>query len=389
MFMNTNLFKKEYKSNEIHEDILKYHQSMSEIYFKIYKQMKYNDKNLIDEITNWIFSFDILTRQLICSIDNNFTTKIIQFLFKQFKVNYKVSISLITSPNENKQNDEFNFFPKYIYEYDKKTFDNIEKIRKDNMEDEIEKIIKLNYSSEKSISLNDKDLYISLIFNDIRFFSLYGFNDGVTFSKELLSNKTKFIGLLNALSNNKVFISIPEVNKLQKENVFLINLPNWIKSSNISIGNMIVGLFEQVITTRFVISKLKNYTNLYTNTSQILFSNRLLDFFTIINSLSLFLSEEYSQSKEELIKLFISSLNIQSYHLLLINDESISDKIHIIQKQISQLNTYTSNLYPNTSIFFSECEKKTEDNFIYLYKNLNIFEFLDQLMLFDPKRLSK
>ncbi len=278
------------------------------------------------------------------------------------------------------------FFPKYVFSFNKVDADNMEQNRIDNMEDEIEKIVTCHYNNKKTISMNDDDLYISIFFNELRFFSVYSFNDAVTFSKDYLEQRSKIEELFRLLSNKSVFRSIPEIHKYNKEGSFVASLPNWIRSNPSSIGKVLVALFEQTITIRYII-----YTFTYKNdmnllSSNILFSDKLIELETRKKALIKYLSNEYSTIKVDKL---IEEIKLRDIHRLLLTEHKIMNKVKLRFIQIESFKSYTSRLFPYEPKIFNNNYDLTQRSFKFTYTNLSLSQFLDNLIYFDPSRISK
>lgn len=302
MFMPIALLKKENPSTEVNKETLEYHQNLSEMYFRCYKQMKV-DAELDEKVTSWLFSHDIMTRVAICTLDNNFTSKLVQYIFKKFCESHKTRLKVMT-PNEQSQSqssgeqgnpEEGKFMPNFYYSFDKILLSKMEQIRKDNMEDEIEKIIKTESQISRYKDLEDLDLCLALVFNEIKFFSLYLINDAVTLSTNFLETKSKFMDLFKMISGNNCFKLLPKIH-FYKEKLYMSDLPSWvISNSTIHLGSLLIGLFEQTIIMRFVVANVKKLNLSYLEMFG-LASQKLSEVFLLRKNLAAFLEKEYPHS---------------------------------------------------------------------------------------------
>ena len=171
MFMPLHLLKKDSKTSEMNKETLEYHQELASLYFKSNKPKLANrieEDKFKQNIIDWIFSFDLETRQKICSLDNNFTAKLAQYLFKVYIENHKVNLFICqggNSVNEDKVSVNAKLFmQKYLFSLDKSSIQTMELSRKDNMEDEIEKVLQIEPNSEKLYDCSDNELSMILFF---------------------------------------------------------------------------------------------------------------------------------------------------------------------------------------------------------------------------------
>ena len=212
------------------------------------------------KILKWFSNLNTENRIKICSIYNNWLTKIIFQMMTYAKFDCMVE-----------------FFPKRIFQdyWKKKSnspFQDVEneykefllgEKYKENMQlDDFftffigENNVKKGFGSPNSLQLkmiNLKKNRENEFMKEIRFLSLSDFNDTLTLSVDLVNRPEKMMEYFNYFSNNHCFsdeiLPIQENNKNYNYN---FNFPNWVYIfDSYSIQQLLVAFFEQIISVYY------------------------------------------------------------------------------------------------------------------------------------------
>lgn len=159
MFMHINFLNKEYITTELNKDTIDYHQNINKLYYNCFKNYKNNIENIKELLFDWLFSLDINKRFAMCSLDNNFVSKIIEYVYRRYTESQKIILKFskkdIIDKNLTKNIIKTNTNNEHISDYNEKNIYNSEiiaQLKKDYMIDEIESIIHV-YDNQENESM--------------------------------------------------------------------------------------------------------------------------------------------------------------------------------------------------------------------------------------------
>ena len=231
-------------NNSLSNEKIQYYQKIKTKYTIAYTKFQKNKKllkNYRKNVLNWLFSFDLETRMIICSVENKKYTNIMNQLYISHKENHKTKF-LIKDDKDEDENISF-FYSKSENE------ENTENILEGFLNE-----IKF-YQCESSIK------------------NLEYYSDYFTLSEKILNDEDLFIYYFNKISHEKYFLK--PINTIRDDSSKISNfqLPDWIINNNNSQNNEITyfsiieyfcGLFEQVISVRFITNyNMKNLNEIY------------------------------------------------------------------------------------------------------------------------------
>ena len=234
----------------ISSNVYNYHQSLSNRLTENNKHLE--KKNMInynkDKIIKWFCGLNFETRLKICSIYNNWLTKIIFQMATYVKYDPVIEFTPLDTFDEflkNKQNNSYNDFRNYE---DYNNFDvffrgenNVKKGTGTPDSKELQKIKEKRYNETEFM-------------NEIRFLSLDEFNDTITMSLDLINKPEQIIKYFNFFSENQCFKS-----KIEKIKNYNFSFPKWIYNYNsYSIYQLLVIFFEQKISIYYQIYLIEN-----------------------------------------------------------------------------------------------------------------------------------
>lgn len=329
--------KKDPPSTEIQKETIEQHQNLLKIYYNSFKQLNktIEREDLQKNVYDWIFSNNDIhdTAALLC-LDNNYSTKFINYLFKKIYEKSNVSFKLVKSEFEKimftpKTLEESGklidmrfakYKPKLEFYYQEKLLQKFESTRKDNLEEEIETILteENNYNENQGFKnygtfnspnksspnkeQEDKTLITLLFIQSLQFFNGHSFNDFCTLENELCSNKDKFKDFFNSLSNHMCFKSFPKCHfyslEVKNEKIYNLDLPEWFDYSQKNhAGSFVIAIFEQTIMIRYAISLIKKINSISRFTSSLIISSRIADFYVKRKNIIKFFDKRYSGEK--------------------------------------------------------------------------------------------
>ena len=242
-----------------------YHQSLAKRLYNSSKKIKSLNSSNQNPMNNyskskiykWLFSIDLKLRMKICSIHNDWFTKIL--------------FQLITY---NDYDNGVKFRPRESYEaFYEKIVNETEKI-KNNGDDLDKEDYKENFNTffegvtPNTNNCSMKNTYKKPIrekdfLKEIRFYNLNTFNDTFTLSFELLKSKTKLQEYFDSISECNIFAKKITSTKINNNsNLFNFSIPNWARKETSSLGltvhEIIVICFEQIISIYYQIYLLDN-----------------------------------------------------------------------------------------------------------------------------------
>ena len=287
---------------------LEHHQSLAKRLYNSSKKIKSLDSSSQNPMNNyskkrifkWLFNLDLKTRINICSIYNNWFSKIL-FQLLTYK-EYDGSIRFIPKrpyesfykkikPDFDEDNFDYNIYINYIIEKEKKVRiikDEDEFKCKDNYHNFFEGVSPDNRDKHNNKNqVREKDFL-----KELRFYTLNDFNDTFTLSFELLNSKTKLQEYFDTFSNCKIF-SENIISTKKNNNIYNFSFPNWVtEHKSFSVQQIIIICFEQIISFYYQIflldgvipnfeidSKIKEMLNMNENIENYLAKKLNNDFF--------------------------------------------------------------------------------------------------------------
>ena len=229
--------------NIISLDIYKYHQSLAK---KLTQKRKYFENNIRkpiiskydkEKIFTWFSDLNIQERVKVCSIYNNWLTKIIFQLMTYTKYDSVVEFCPTQFFDEFFKNKNNIFSKEFELEYHEEMKDKFKKIK--SFDDFFiffkgENNIKKSSGTPSSAELkyiHSKKFRENEFMKEIRFLSLNEFNDTLTLSIELINNPLKMMEYFNYFSNGQCFHS--EIRPIKEENKsYNFSFPHWIYEYN-------------------------------------------------------------------------------------------------------------------------------------------------------------
>ena len=236
-------------NNSLSNDKIQYYQKIVSKYIIAQTKIQKNKKllnNYRKYILDWLFSFDLETRMIICCVENKRYTNIMNKLYMSHKDNKNTKFIIKDEKDEtsnSKDNENISFF------YSESNDESPQNLIFDDFLHEIK-----FYQCESSIK------------------NLENYSNYFTLSESVLTNQTLFINYFSKISNEKYFTSPITIYHDSSSKLSYLQLPNWICNNNtqnnmatyFTINEYFCGLFEQVISVRFILhNNLKNLNEIY------------------------------------------------------------------------------------------------------------------------------
>ena len=346
-------------NNSLSNDKIQYYQKIVSKYSIAYTKIQKNKKLLTNYrkyILDWLFSFDLETRMIICCVENKRYTNIMNKLYMSHKDNKKTKFIIKDEKDEtsnSKDNENISFF------YSESNDESPQNLISDSFLDEIK-----FYQCESSIN------------------NLDNYSDYFTLSESVLTNQTLFMNYFSKISNEKYFTSPIKIYHDTSSKLSYLQLPNWICNNNIpnnmatyfTIDEYFCGLIEQVISVRFITSY--NMKNI----DEILSSCYLKDIFNkskiIINFLNKINEDKFYYFKiDELIKEMYNNQELDNFIQKYSNIEDIDNFC----------GWFVNSLYFNKNYHLEEI-KSGVNKLFELKKNSNE-NLVKMILLIDIKKL--
>ncbi len=239
----------------ISRDCFEYHQSLAKRLYNSSKKIKSLNSSSQSPMINyskrkiftWLFSLDLKVRIKICSIHNDWFSKIIFQLLTYIaydnsvrflpRKSYEVFYENINGNQDNMKNND--------NELNKEHFNTFfEGIPPDNNNF-------CNNNANKN-QIREKDFL-----KELRFYSLNTFNDTFTLSFDLLRSKAKLQEYFDSFSECNIFREKIISTKINNSNIYNFSIPNWVKmripNTPFSLQEIIVICFEQIISSYYQI----------------------------------------------------------------------------------------------------------------------------------------
>jgi hypothetical protein len=378
------------KSNYLPPDRVKYHQKLAKRYSKQISKVESNFPkskpnqmaNLKEDILNWFFSLDVITKLIISSIENKWLTNILHQLYLQYKNNPRLRFQLheetlsemlpqliphgyqIITPCNNAELCFINYF------YTKEDY-RVNEEKSINEGCFLQQDIKF-YRTEE-FSLSDP---MSPYHKYSNYFSL---------GNLILQESEYFKKIFDTLSGGQAFTNPIPCEYNPKTKLYSFGYPTWMSGREyFSVAEYFIAFFEQVITIRYFTCEKGGYT-----VDNSIYLNKLL---SEKRALSSFIRKEFSMNAHKLCDAIeISNLieevkddyrikeiiNAKAKGLEMITLGILYNSIEVYDYDISP----TSALVKNIKHYFS-CFKNAEELIdCLMFTNLeNIFTYDDFLM---------
>ena len=273
-----NISHKDLLNNNFSKEKIKFYEKIGNRYYHVYQkyQKKFSiNKDYKMKVINWLFSHNIETRMILCSIENKKYTRFINEVYKKYLKKPYVKIYLNS--------------------------------------DEDDKNAHLSYLEDAKLNFNEPNYYPKLgqFLNEIMFYQCESpmneynkYSNYLTLSN-MVKDQTTFINFCNEFSNNNFLENLiePKIVEQNKINNIYFKFPEWLYKNNLphkkyyniyekkyelyySLAKFILALFEQVLTIRYIIY---NETN---NLHEILSSIYLYELFEKRNIIINYLSQK-------------------------------------------------------------------------------------------------
>ena len=233
-------------NHSISNEKIQYYQKVISKYTIALNKILKNGKIINDYrkyVLNWFFSLDLEDRMIICSIENKRFTNIMKKLYLYHKEDHNTKFLIKETPICLKDDESVSFF------YSKKPYEeSLENIFFESFINEV-----IFYQNESPI--NNYDTY----------------NSYFTLSKKILENQNLFIDYFNKITQDEYFKFPIKTIYDTSSKISIFQFPIWIsnnKNKNLgkyfTISEYFCGLFEQVISVRFILhNNLKNLNEIY------------------------------------------------------------------------------------------------------------------------------
>ena len=353
-----------------------YHQNLARTLYKGIKQQikPYNisyNKTIYNyskqKIYKWLFNLDFNTRLKVCSLYNNWFSKILFQLLTYY--NFEESIKFFpTKIHENYFALFDTYFNEEIYDYK----EDLPKYGYNDMEkfELFFKSIPIKYEYSSNKSQREKNFI-----KELRFITIDEYNDTLTLSSDLLNSREKLSEYFDNFTNCKIFEeNILPIRAKKDQNIFNFSLPSWVKEKNgLSIQEIIVICFEQIISVYYQLAFIGN------NFPEIELFHKIDDLLKKNKDIENYLSE--SSNKENIKKIFnfdkiFEDINSPPNKELMDYYENVSDRI------------YEFAFNRKISIYYKDEDAKLNDisdsiNYLKNEYNANIHQFVNSLFYID------
>ena len=343
-------------NNSLSNDKIQYYQKIVSKYTIAHTKIQKNKKllnNYRKYILDWLFSFDLETRMIICCVENKRYTNIMNKLYMSHKDNKNTKFIIKDEKDEtsnSKDNENISFF------YSESNDESPQNLIFDGFLHEIK-----FYQCESSIK------------------NLENYSDYFTLSESVLTDQTLFMNYFSKISNEKYFTSPIKIYHDSSSKLSYLQLPNWICNNNtqnnmatyFTINEYFCGLFEQVISVRFITSY--NMKNI----DEILSSCYLKDIFNkskiIINFLNKINEDKYYYFKiDELIEEMYYNQELDNFIQKYSNNEDIDNFCGWFVNSLYFNKNYILEEIKSGINKFFELKKNSNENLVKMISLINI-----------------
>ena len=343
-------------NNSLSNDKIQYYQKIVSKYTIAHTKIQKNKKllnNYRKYILDWLFSFDLETRMIICCVENKRYTNIMNKLYMSHKDNKNTKFIIKDEKDEtsnSKDNENISFF------YSESNDESPQNLIFDGFLHEIK-----FYQCESSIK------------------NLENYSDYFTLSESVLTDQTLFMNYFSKISNEKYFTSPIKIYHDSSSKLSYLQLPNWICNNNtqnnmatyFTINEYFCGLFEQVISVRFITSY--NMKNI----DEILSSCYLKDIFNkskiIINFLNKINEDKYYYFKiDELIEEMYYNQDLDNFIQKYSNNEDIDNFCGWFVNSLYFNKNYILEEIKSGINKFFELKKNSNENLVKMISLINI-----------------
>ena len=295
-----------------------YHQILAKkLLIIIEKRERYNllSQFTKEDIYDWLFTLNFNDRLKVCSIYNDWFTKILFQLLTYYSYDEYIKFS----PRKNYESLYKIVHPDFIENFNyKKNFD---KDIKENYNTFFEAKY-IHYRETPNIIIHKEE---KKFLKELKFISLYKYNDILTLSFDLLNSKNKLQEYFKIFSKNKIFTEkIIPIKTKENSNILNFSIPLWINEQEFfTISQLVTIYFEQIISINYQIYL---YEGALLN----------LDIYTKIDELL---------NMNSKIENYLGSINDEENILSIFNVEKITEEIN--SKKNKDLIYYYENLSEN------------------------------------------
>lgn len=299
-----NILNKHLIKDSLSNDKIEYYQKLRAKYTKAFTKYRNLYPKLNDfqeKVLNWFFSFDSEKKRIICSIENKRFTKIISKIYYLHKANNFLKFNIREDKDE----------PEY--------FDERKEINSNS-------VFSKNYRIGNRGNINQSYIVLPESFLDeVRFYQCESSIEQIdiycsyfTLSEKVLNDRGVFVQYFDEISKGEFFkqpIKTTQEIELKESKKSYIQLPNWISDNAnkyFSLSEYLVGVFEQAISVRYIMSYINN-----NSIEEVLKSSYLMQLFEKRRELEAFLTgidfkSMYSEFNiSELIKEIYNNRKIQ------------------------------------------------------------------------------
>jgi hypothetical protein len=243
------------KSNQFPPERIKHHQKLAKRYHRQVSKLKQNSPknetstttNLKEDILNWFFSLDVITKLIMSSIENKWLTGILHQLFQQQKTNHRLRFQIRedSTPTE--------IYPQLIP---------VQVISRDLTEPTY-----FNYFFSKEDYRGNQERVVTescFLQKGINFYRTEDFtwadpnaahekySNYFCLGKDILEDSEHFRKVFDMLSNGQAFTQPIPCEYNQKGKSYSFDFPAWMSSSGYySVAEYFVAFFEQMITIHY------------------------------------------------------------------------------------------------------------------------------------------
>lgn len=245
-----NILNKHLIKDSLSNDKIEYYQKLRSKYTKAFTKYRNLYPKLNDfqeKVLDWFFSFDSEKKMIICSIENKRFTKIISKIYYHHKANNFLKFNIREDKDE----------PEY--------FDERKEINSNS-------VFSKNYLIDNRGNINQSYIVLPESFLDeIRFYQCESSIEQLdiycsyfTLSEKVLNDRGVFVQYFDEISKGEFFkqpIKTTQEIELKESKKSYIQLPNWISDNAnkyFSLSEYLVGVFEQAISVRYIMSYINN-----------------------------------------------------------------------------------------------------------------------------------
>jgi hypothetical protein len=409
------------KSNYLSPEKTQQHQKQAKTYNKLISKYKTNknkpEAQLKDEIITWFFSFDIITKLIISSVENKWLTNILHQLYLQQKSNYRMRFQYRF---EEPLTDVIpNYLPQHIIinqmnNPDINTFFNYFQLKED-MKIRDERGIIDNVFLHKDINFyKTEDSNLSDNMSPSYRYSYY-----FALSSRMLQDESFFREMFEQFSGGQAFTNVVSCDYDAKNKSYVYGLPKWMDSKEFySLAVFFIAFFEQTITMKYFLYR--NLNNLQTELNSCYLTKLLnerkdlvefvrkdykLDTVKLCDSLNVknTINEVYTDYRvRDIVQSRMKGYEMLHFNGVMYNNFVIYENDILMSNDIDKrlkLNTFKKEEDLVNALIFSNFEnifttdefvmKRIYESLVDLYANKNAFDLINGVYENDQKKKKK